>query len=255
MSAKLFDHLEKTPPKITSSGIFISDPRVEEKNNIEVLLKGQSFPLKFVGIYPNRVLQLDLQEVEGLIDATGDDDTFETACKIHLNSMADWHINNIPTIQLQIHRRNAPFTAKLSNHLMARGVKKPASIRAKLANHRASARLIIQFINTDTQESEKSSLEIWKDGLSNVMPHVEVRSRRIGGATFQIPHPVREDRRVSLGMKWMIGAARKRNEKTMQQKLAGEIMAGYKEEGAAYKKKQDTHKMAEANKAFSHFRF
>jgi small subunit ribosomal protein S7 len=87
------------------------------------------------------------------------------------------------------------------------------------------------------------------------MPHVEVRSRRIGGATFQIPHPVREDRRVSLGMKWMIGAARKRNEKTMQQKLAGEILAGYKEEGAAYKKKQDTHKMAEANKAFSHFRF
>ena len=158
MSAKLFDHLEKTPPKITSSGVFISDPRVEEKGNIEVLLKGQSFPLKFIGIYPNRVLQLDLQEVEGLIDATGDDDTFETACKIHLNSMADWHINNTPTIQLQIHRRNAPFTAKLSNHLMARGVKKPASIRAKLANHRASARLIIQFINTDTQESEKSSV-------------------------------------------------------------------------------------------------
>jgi len=87
------------------------------------------------------------------------------------------------------------------------------------------------------------------------MPHVEVRSRRIGGATFQIPHPVREDRRVSLGMKWMIGAARKRNEKTMEQKLAGEILAGYKEEGASYKKKQDTHRMAEANKAFSHFRF
>ena len=113
----------------------------------------------------------------------------------------------------------------------------------------------LDIIETKKQESEKSSLEIWKDGLSNVMPHVEVRSRRIGGATFQIPHPVREDRRVSLGMKWMIGAARKRNEKTMQQKLAGEIMAGYKEEGAAYKKKQDTHKMAEANKAFSHFRF
>jgi len=109
--------------------------------------------------------------------------------------------------------------------------------------------------NISEKITEESSLQIFEKSLENVMPHVEVRSRRIGGATFQIPHPVREDRRVSLGMKWMIGAARKRNEKTMQQKLAGEIMAGYKEEGAAYKKKQDTHKMAEANKAFSHFRF
>jgi len=109
--------------------------------------------------------------------------------------------------------------------------------------------------NISEKITEESSLQVFEKSLENVMPHVEVRSKRIGGATFQIPHPVREDRRVSLGMKWMIGAARKRNEKTMQQKLAGEIMAGYKEEGAAYKKKQDTHKMAEANKAFSHFRF
>ena len=109
--------------------------------------------------------------------------------------------------------------------------------------------------NISEKITEESSLQVFEKSLENVMPHVEVRSRRIGGATFQIPHPVREDRRVSLGMKWMIGAARKRNEKTMQQKLAGEILAGYKEEGAAYKKKQDTHKMAEANKAFSHFRF
>ena len=109
--------------------------------------------------------------------------------------------------------------------------------------------------NVSEKITEESSIQVFEKSLENVMPHVEVRSRRIGGATFQIPHPVREDRRVSLGMKWMIGAARKRNEKTMQQKLAGEIMAGYKEEGAAYKKKQDTHKMAEANKAFSHFRF
>ena len=109
--------------------------------------------------------------------------------------------------------------------------------------------------NISEKVTEESSLQVFEKSLENVMPHVEVRSRRIGGATFQIPHPVREDRRVSLGMKWMIGAARKRNEKTMQQKLAAEIMAGYKEEGAAYKKKQDTHKMAEANKAFSHFRF
>ena len=109
--------------------------------------------------------------------------------------------------------------------------------------------------NISEKITEESSLQVFEKSLENVMPHVEVRSRRIGGATFQIPHPVREDRRVSLGMKRMIGAARKRNEKTMQQKLAGEIMAGYKEEGSAYKKKQDTHKMAEANKAFSHFRF
>ena len=103
--------------------------------------------------------------------------------------------------------------------------------------------------------TEESSIQVFEKSLENVMPNVEVRSRRIGGATFQIPHPVREDRRVSLGMKWMIGFARKRNEKTMHQKLCAEIIAAYKEEGAAFKKKQDTHKMAEANKAFSHFRF
>jgi len=102
---------------------------------------------------------------------------------------------------------------------------------------------------------EEEALVVFEKALENVMPHVEVRSRRIGGATFQIPHPVRDDRRVSLGMKWMIGAARKRNEKTMDAKLSSELIAAYKEEGAAYKKKQDTHKMAEANKAFSHFRF
>ncbi|MEE2931195.1 MAG: 30S ribosomal protein S7 [Bacteroidota bacterium] len=101
----------------------------------------------------------------------------------------------------------------------------------------------------------EDALSIFEKALDNVMPHVEVRSRRIGGATFQIPHPVREDRRVSLAMKWMINAARKRNEKTMNNKLSSELLAAYKEEGAAYKKKQDTHRMAEANKAFSHFRF
>ena len=102
---------------------------------------------------------------------------------------------------------------------------------------------------------EEEVLVVFEKALDNVSPHVEVRSRRIGGATFQIPHPVREDRKISLGMKWMIGAARKRNEKTMDAKLAAELMAAYKEEGTAYKKKQDTHRMAEANKAFSHFRF
>ena len=106
-----------------------------------------------------------------------------------------------------------------------------------------------------TKIDEEEALIVWEKSLENITPHVEVRSRRIGGATFQIPQPVREDRKVSLGMKWMIAAARNRNEKTMAINLASEIIAGYKEEGAAYKKKMDTHRMAEANKAFSHFRF
>jgi small subunit ribosomal protein S7 len=98
-------------------------------------------------------------------------------------------------------------------------------------------------------------LEVWRKAIENVTPSVEVRSRRVGGATFQIPTPVREERKSSLAMKWLIGYARKRNEKTMSQKLAAEIIAASKEEGAAFKKKEDTIRMAEANKAFSHFRF
>jgi small subunit ribosomal protein S7 len=113
----------------------------------------------------------------------------------------------------------------------------------------------LDIVENKKQDSEKSSLEIWKEGLSNVMPQVEVRSRRVGGATFQIPMQIRADRKISLGMKWLISFARKRNEKSMAQKLASEILAAQKEEGAAVKKRTDTHKMAEANKAFSHFRF
>jgi small subunit ribosomal protein S7 len=113
----------------------------------------------------------------------------------------------------------------------------------------------LDIVETKKQDKEKSSLEIWKDGLSNVMPHVEVRSRRVGGATFQIPMQIRPDRKVSLAMKWLISFSRKRNEKSMALKLANEILAASKEEGSAVKKRQDTHKMAEANKAFSHFRF
>ncbi len=101
----------------------------------------------------------------------------------------------------------------------------------------------------------EDSLEVWKKALANVTPAVEVRSRRIGGATFQIPSEIRSGRKMSIGMKNLIGFARKRHEKSMGQKLAGEIMAAYKEEGNAFKKKEDTHRMAEANKAFSHFRF
>ena len=113
----------------------------------------------------------------------------------------------------------------------------------------------IEIVGSKKTDEEKSALEVWKDALSNVMPHVEVRSRRVGGATFQIPMQIRPDRKISLAMKWLISFARKRNEKSMAQKLAAEILAAEKEEGAAVKKKVDTHKMAEANKAFSHFRF
>jgi small subunit ribosomal protein S7 len=102
---------------------------------------------------------------------------------------------------------------------------------------------------------EESALEVFKKGLQNVTPAVEVRSRRVGGATFQIPQEIRNSRKKSMAIKWLIGYARKRNEKDMASKLAAEIVAAYKEEGAAFKKKEDTHRMAEANKAFSHFRF
>ena len=113
----------------------------------------------------------------------------------------------------------------------------------------------IDIVNEKKQDDEKPALEVWKEALTNVMPHVEARSRRIGGATFQIPNPIRPDRKISTAMKWLISFARKRNEKSMAQKLAAEILAASKEEGAAVKKRVDTHKMAEANKAFSHFRF
>jgi len=113
----------------------------------------------------------------------------------------------------------------------------------------------LEIVETKKQDAEKSALEVWKDGLTNVMPHVEVRSRRVGGATFQIPMQIRPDRKISYAIKCMILYARRRNEKSMAAKLASEILAAAKEEGAAVKKRMDTHKMAEANKAFSHFRF
>ncbi len=113
----------------------------------------------------------------------------------------------------------------------------------------------IDIVEEKKTDDEKTALELWKDALSNVMPHVEVRSRRVGGATFQIPMQIRPDRKISTAMKWLISFSRKRNEKGMAQKLAAEILAASKEEGAAVKKRVDTHKMAEANKAFSHFRF
>ena len=106
----------------------------------------------------------------------------------------------------------------------------------------------------ETKVEEESGIETWRKALNNVMPSVEVKSRRVGGATFQIPIEVSAERKIALGMKWMIRYARARNEKSMALKLASEIVAASKGEGAAVKKKEDTHRMAKANKAFSHFR-
>ena len=154
--------------------------------------------------------------------------------------------------------------------------KSPAKKRRLLPDAKFNDTMVTQFVNNmmydgkkstafkifydalaivDTRVEDESPLDVWKKAVQNVTPAVEVRSRRIGGATFQIPQPIRDARKLSMAMKWMIGFARKRNDKSMSQKLASEIVAAYKEEGAAFKKKQDTHRMAEANKAFSHFRF
>jgi small subunit ribosomal protein S7 len=115
--------------------------------------------------------------------------------------------------------------------------------------------IFYEAIDIVAKRTEEDGHEVWKRALDNVSPNVEVKSRRVGGATFQIPQEVRPDRRTALGIKWMIMFSRKRNEKSMAQKLASEIVAASKGEGAAHKKKEDTHRMAEANKAFSHFRF
>jgi len=116
-------------------------------------------------------------------------------------------------------------------------------------------RLFYEAMDIVAEKTNEDPVDVWKKALSNVTPAVEVRSRRIGGATFQIPSEIRSSRKMSIGMKNMISFSRKRHEKSMGKKLAGEIVAAYKEEGAAFKKKEDTHRMAEANKAFSHFRF
>ena len=110
-------------------------------------------------------------------------------------------------------------------------------------------------INLVAKRTNEDGLETWRKALNNVMPSVEVKSRRVGGANFQVPTEVRPERKTALGIKWMILYARKRGEKSMMEKLAGEIIAASKGEGAAVKKKDDTHRMAEANKAFSHFKF
>lgn len=113
----------------------------------------------------------------------------------------------------------------------------------------------LDIVSNKMKDSEKAPLDIWKKALENITPQVEVKSRRVGGATFQVPMEVRPDRKISLSMKNMILYSRKRTGRGMSDKLAAEIMAAFNEEGAAFKKKEDMHKMAEANKAFAHFRF
>jgi small subunit ribosomal protein S7 len=113
----------------------------------------------------------------------------------------------------------------------------------------------LDIVGEKMKDSEKAPLEIWKKAIENVTPQVEVKSRRVGGANFQVPTEVRPERKISLSMKNLIMYARKRSAHTMADKLAAEIMAAYNNEGAAYKRKEDMHKMAEANKAFAHFRF
>ena len=113
----------------------------------------------------------------------------------------------------------------------------------------------MDLVEERTKDIEKSALDIFKASLDNITPQVEVKSRRVGGATFQVPMEVRPDRKTSIAMKNLIIFARKRPGKSMAEKLAAEIIAGYNNEGGAYKKKEDTHRMAEANKAFAHFRF
>lgn len=115
--------------------------------------------------------------------------------------------------------------------------------------------IFYEAIDVVANKTNEDGLEVFKKALGNISPSVEVKSRRVGGATFQIPMEVRPERKIAVGIRWMISYARKRNEKSMAAKLAGEIIAAAKEEGAAHKKKEDTHRMAEANKAFSHFRF
>ncbi len=136
--------------------------------------------------------------------------------------------------------------SKFVNHLMYDG-KKTISYTIFYA--------ALDTVKKKLQNEEKSALEIWKQALDNVTPQVEVKSRRIGGATFQVPTEIRPDRKESISMKNMIAFARKRGGKSMAEKLANEIVDAYNQQGGAYKRKEDMHRMAEANRAFAHFRF
>jgi small subunit ribosomal protein S7 len=138
---------------------------------------------------------------------------------------------------------NDTLVTKFVNYLMEQGKKSVAY------------GIFYDAIAVVEKKTNESGLEVWKRAMNNLTPSVEVKSRRVGGATFQVPVEIRPERKVNLSIKWLIDYSRLRGEKTMMDKLAAEIIAASKGEGAAVKKKDDTHRMAEANKAFSHFRF
>lgn len=141
---------------------------------------------------------------------------------------------------------NDPYVTRFVNNLMYDG-KKTVAYRIFYDS--------LEIVAEKMKNAEKTPLEIWKQALDNITPHVEVKSRRVGGATFQVPLEIRPDRKVSISMKNLILFARKRTGHSMAEKLAAEVMAAYNSEGGAYKRKEDTHRMAEAYKAFAHFRF
>jgi len=141
---------------------------------------------------------------------------------------------------------NDQKVSKFVNHLMYDGKKNTAYEIFYKA---------LDIVGSKMKSEEKSPLEIWKQALDNITPQVEVKSRRIGGATFQVPTEIRPDRKQSVSMKNLIGYARKRGGKSMAEKLAAEIMDAFNNQGGAYKRKEDMHRMAEANRAFAHFRF
>jgi small subunit ribosomal protein S7 len=141
---------------------------------------------------------------------------------------------------------NDPYVTRFINNLMYSG-KKTVAFRIFYDS--------LDIVADKMKNEEKSPLEIWKQALDNITPHVEVKSRRVGGATFQVPLEIRPDRKVSISMKNLILFARKRSGHSMAEKLAAEVMAAYNQEGGAYKRKEDTHRMAEANTASAHFRF
>jgi len=141
---------------------------------------------------------------------------------------------------------NDQLVTRFVNNMMMRGKK---SVAYKLFYD------ALDIVESKSKDIEAPALDIWKKALENITPQVEVKSRRVGGATFQVPTEIRPDRKISVSMKNLILFARKRAGKSMSDKLAAEILAAYNNEGGAYKKKEDTHRMAEANKAFAHFRF
>ena len=138
---------------------------------------------------------------------------------------------------------NSKVVTKLINNVMLDGKKAVAQ------------KIVYGAFDIIKEKEQKDPLEVFETALNNIMPVLEVKARRVGGATYQVPLEIRPERRQTLGLRWLVLYARKRNEKTMAEKLAGEIIDATNQNGAAYKKKEDTHRMAEANKAFAHYKF